>query len=618
MTSSHRNEKKSKVLLVLVGVVLFCLVTTRLLRIYPGENYGGDLTTLLQAARSVAKSSSATRNEAVLTNERGALARRPAVEELISKLRDASQSASGGEYSLIDLPGLERERWIRDNPCKCRTELKTMYKRRRWTTDMEEDDGLWDAVLEEYSKLHRICLRRIGRPNLRRFFENKKTIKGCKFAIADYSTGGGLGNKILTITNTILYAIVTQRVVLVPTSTLLPELMCEPFVGSSWLLDSNEFPIPPWNSTIQFRPIWKYHHEVYEELDRTLGASAENFKKYPPVSTIYASTMEESQYQPDSRFFCDVEQENFKTVPWLYFTGCLYSIPKLFAIPGFRVTLEELFPSRRVLTRVLRSVMLPNDFVWDRIVAADAKHLKNADRRVGLQIRYRENTVEFNEKNSLVNQRILKCGSENNFLPALADRNATLQSHEEERAADPSKFELKVFVASLFSGFVDFANESYVSHPKMNGEEVTLVQLSHERTQLYGLDVDRQLLVEVFMLSFSDNLVVTPRSTFGGLAQAYGNLVPWFVEFRNDEPGAIERAPCQRAQTVDVCYQEADQVYSCPYDPSVDQKRIYDVVPYIQKCLGIDALDGLQLITMDATGEMEYPLTSDSTVDLPE
>ncbi|KAL2622141.1 hypothetical protein R1flu_002346 [Riccia fluitans] len=613
MKNSHRNARKSKVLSLLAVGILFCLVSTGLLRISFGENYGVDLTTLLRADRSVATSSSALGSEALLTKERGALVRKAAVEELISRLRNASQAASGGENFLIDFSEEERERWIRINSCKCRSELKAMYKRRKWINDVEEVNGLWDTVLEEYSKLHRICLRRVGRQNLRRFFENRKTIKGCKFAIADYSTGGGLGNKILSLTNTILYAILTQRVVLVPSSTLLPELMCEPFVGSSWLLDSKEFPIPPWDSSVQFRPIWKNHYEVYEELDKTPGASAENFQKHPPVSSIYASTMEESQYQPDSRFFCDIEQEIFKSVTWLYFTGCLYSIPKLFAIPAFRAILEELFPSRRVLTRVLRSVMLPNDFIWDRIVAADTKHLKNADRRVGLQIRYRLNQAEFSEKNSLVNQRILKCGSKYNFLPALADRNTTLQSHEE---AKPSKFELKVFVASMFPGFVDFANESYVPHPKMNGEEVTLVQLSQVRTQLYGLDVDRQSLIEIFLLSFSDYLVVTPRSTFGGLAQAYGNLIPWFLEFRNDEPGTVERAPCQQAQTVDVCYQEADQVYSCPYDPSVDQKQISDVVPYIQRCLKIDALDGLQLITKDTTGEMEYPLASDSTMEL--
>ncbi|KAL3675249.1 hypothetical protein R1sor_025197 [Riccia sorocarpa] len=607
MTFSHRNGQKSKILsvVVVVMIALFCLVSTGLLRVSYGENYGDELTSTLQAARWLGSSSSSSSAARLLTNERGALARRPFVEELISKLRDASQTAARGEYFLIDFPGEERGRWIRENPCKCRSELNAMFKRRKWTADVEEDDGLWDAVLEEYSKLHRICMRRVGPSNLGLFFKNKKTIKGCKFAIADYSTGGGLGNKILAVTNTILYAILTQRVVLVPTSTLLPSLMCEPFVGSSWLLDSKEFPIPPWNTDVHSRPLWKYHREVYEELDRTVGASSAEMQS--PVSSIYAATMEEYQYQPNSRFFCDVEQDYFKRIPWLYFTGCLYSIPKLFAIPAFRATLEELFPSKLVLTRVLRSVMLPNDSVWNQIIAADAQHLKKADRRVGLQIRYRYNQVEYDEKNSLLNERILKCGLGNEFLPALRG-NAT-----DEKAGVQSNFAWKVFVASLFPGFVNYANENYVSHRKMNGEVVSLVQLSQQKIQSYGLEVDQQSLVEIFLLSFSDDLVVSPLSTFGGVAQAYGNLLPWYLEFRND---GVKRAPCQRAQTVDVCYQEADQRYSCPYDQNLDKKRISDVVPYIQKCLEIDALDGLQLITKDSSGEMEFPLEADPTADL--
>lgn len=261
--------------------------------------------------------------------------------------------------------------------------------------------------------------------------------------------------------------------------------------------------------------------------------------------------------------------------------------------------------------------MLPNDVVWDRIVTADAQHLKEADRRLGLQIRFRHNTIEYNQINSFVNGRILKCGIDNDFLPRLIDGNGTMEFQLARRTAESSKSEIQIFVASLFTGFADFANEQYIPNPKLNGEEVRIVQLSHEMSQTYGLEVDRQSLTEIMMLSFCDDLLVTPLSTFGGLAQAYGNLVPWIVEFRQDDSASSSSwPPCQRGQTVDVCYQEADPVYSCPYDRSVDKKRVSDVVPYVQKCLEIDAIYGLQLLTKNTTEMTDFPLTSDSTFDL--
>ncbi|KAG6544337.1 hypothetical protein Mapa_014171 [Marchantia paleacea] len=611
MMTNGRSGRKPKLLsVVALAAILFCLVTARLLRVpYISGDYANspDMATIFQTALSVSTSWSALDEDSMLNG--AAQATRPSVEDLISALREATQKAARGEYFLMDLTGEERERWNRENSCKSRLELKAMYNRRKYASDVEEDDGLWDVVLEEYAKLHRVCMRRVGRENLKQYFENRNNSTGCTFAIADYSTGGGLGNKILAISNTVLYAILTQRVVLVPTSTLLPELTCEPFVGSSWVLDSNQFPVPPWENS--YRHLWTIHKDVYQELDKMPSS---RFVKDPPRSKLYSSSMEEYQYQPGSRFFCDVEQEMFKGVTWLYFTGCLYTIPKLFAIPAFRETLEELFPSRLVLTRMLRSVMLPNDLVWDRVVRADAEHLKEADRRVGLQIRYRHNMNEYVEMNAVVNERVLKCGLDNGFLPSTVDQDGTMESHLAQKNSvhnSKSSSSVKVFVASLYPGFADFANEKYLSHPKSTGEVVSLVQLSHEMSQTYGLEIDRQSLVEIIMLSFCDDIVVTPLSTFGGLAQAYGNLVPWILEFRKE----VSHPPCERGQTVDVCYQEADRLYSCPYDRRLDKKQISDVVPYIQKCLTVDALDGLQLITKNSSGT-EYFISSDSTIDL--
>lgn len=68
------------------------------------------------------------------------------------------------------------------------------------------------------------------------------------------------------------------------------------------------------------------------------------------------------------RFFCDVEQSYFRQVPWLTVHGCLYFLPKLFAIPSHQTTLEALFPDPSVaITHILRSTFLPRDVTWARV-----------------------------------------------------------------------------------------------------------------------------------------------------------------------------------------------------------------------------------------------------------
>jgi xyloglucan fucosyltransferase len=82
------------------------------------------------------------------------------------------------------------------------------------------------------------------------------------------------------------------------------------------------------------------------------------------------------------RFFCDVEQSYFRQVPWLTVHGCLYFLPKLFAIPSHQITLEALFPDPSVaITHILRTTFLPRDITWARVQSAE--HLLNSSQVCG-------------------------------------------------------------------------------------------------------------------------------------------------------------------------------------------------------------------------------------------
>ena len=120
----------------------------------------------------------------------------------------------------------------------------------------------WELVLKEYSALHRTCMKSIR--NVTEYFLSGATTSSCKFLIMEIE-GVGLGNKVALLISGMLYAILTQRVILLNTNSLMPSTMCEPFLGSSWLLDV-QFPLPVkngWEKTTLGSwagwesPVWK-------------------------------------------------------------------------------------------------------------------------------------------------------------------------------------------------------------------------------------------------------------------------------------------------------------------------------------------------------------------------
>lgn len=194
---------------------------------------------------------------------------------------------------------------------------------------------------------------------------------------------------------------------------------------------------------------------------------------------------------------------------------------------------------------------------------------------MGIQARYFNNSKA---KHKILNANVEGCIVENNLLERAIP--ATTKHHQ-----------TTIFLASLTFDLLEHLrgvyNRSTSSFPNL-----IFQQLSNEKEQRFGPEVYDQVLVEVLWLSLSHTLLVSPKSTFGGLAQAYGALTPWFIESRDDVT-----TPCQFAQTVDNCYQIPDQSYHCPYD-SKDKmgKGIVDAVPYIKHCLPIDSNRGLQLV----------------------
>ncbi|AQK49424.1 Galactoside 2-alpha-L-fucosyltransferase [Zea mays] len=76
----------------------------------------------------------------------------------------------------------------------------------------------------------------------------------------------GLGNRIIAAASVFLYALLTDRVLLVDSSNEMGELFCEPFPDTTWLLPWRSFPL--WNFSSDTRPQRRNHHDIHLPFPR--------------------------------------------------------------------------------------------------------------------------------------------------------------------------------------------------------------------------------------------------------------------------------------------------------------------------------------------------------------
>ncbi|KAL2607528.1 hypothetical protein R1flu_026101 [Riccia fluitans] len=508
----------------------------------------------------------------------------PGVRKLLDSLREATLKASGGEP--IEFSEAERKAWEAEHPCRSRAEMKSLYAERKHMKGVPVNKQ-WDLVYSEYEKLHRTCIKRVG--DLQYYFASKNTSIACNFLIAEPHFG--LGNKLFHTSSAFLYAILTQRVMVIPDSTDIPELMCEPFAGSSWGMSEGFY-----NVTMEMRNSSENFWKAVDS-DKLVGQG-----KGTLGSSMYASSMNDAWVGPEPRFWCNTEQKYMNSVTWLSMSGCTLFAHKLFAIGMFREILEDLFPNKVVLTHLLRSLLLPGDSAWERILHVNEVYLSGAEKQVGVQVRFFQEDEEYQLKNDRINKRITKCMWENKILPEVCPASPRDKAWNDPKFAQcKTKMSakdhenpqvIKVLVGSLFLGLHDHLNDIYLRHEMTTTKEaVGIIQLTHELMQGSGVEVDTQALVEIISLSMSDVLLITPMSTFGGVIHGYGGLIPWFIEFGPEEDPPVV---CQKGKGIEPCYMGASQYYQCPYD-DVGKKKISEVVPYLQNCLAIDVEYGYKL-----------------------
>ncbi|CAM6088097.1 unnamed protein product [Calypogeia fissa] len=499
----------------------------------------------------------------------------------------------GSPFQGLSIDALKS--WNEQHPCQSRgpNGLLSFYNRSKGhPAESVPSNPLWAEVFEEYVNLHRECMHKVG--HIVNYFLQKNSSSGCKFLVADVANRTDFGDKILVLASSLLYAILTQRVILIPESTLVPSYMCEPFVGSSWLLDSSSSALLSnfWGEG------WESDREIFRATDWRRRNSCSKVRNGRFQSTPYAAMgIGKDQRQPEQRFYCTREQEVYSEATFMFLSGLMYTIPKLFGMPMFRPTLEVLFPDRIVLTRLLRSAFLPGDPIWKRVKGLHQGYLQPAHRRVGIELMYNRTGGEMNK---VINKRVTDCLIKSDILPSFKNSWEARGPHPAAPAAPI--FINQVLLSSLHLDLKDHLARIYERNPTSTGEAVGVVQVSQfGEVEEFSVDADMECFKEALLLSFSDNLLVTPMSTLGSVAQGYGALVPWVIDVRKDS-WFKRYGTCQRAQSMEVCNHFADKRLACSSgDSSIDGQVISHVVPYIEDCLTIDHAGGIQLITSSRT-----------------
>lgn len=412
--------------------------------------------------------------------------------------------------------------------------------------------------LRRYEALHKSC-----GPQTEAFEKSTLLLKNphgglsrCKYLV--WTPENGLGNRMISLASTFLYALLSDRVLLIDRGKDLDSLFCEPFPGSSWLLPA-DFPL-------KFRAIFnKTHPGRFGNMLRSKSIG----DGVPQPAMVYAHLSHDYDDQ-DKRFYCEADQKLLHKVPWMVLRSDQYFVPALFLLPSFQRRLHQLFPQKEAIFHHLgRYLFHPSNPVWDLISSYFEANLAGATETLGVQIRIHGSESPVIK---LVTRQILNCTWGEKLLPLPVAHNNSQQN-------------LAVLLTSLNSEFLGRLENVY----RGLSPGISFHQPSHEERQQTGREAhDAKALAEIFLLSTANALVTSAWSTFGYVAQGLGGLTPWIL--RGPVHAAVPRPACVRAASMEPCFHFPPN-YDCATGGFVYTKK---VLPYTKQCR--DRSPGLKLV----------------------
>ncbi|KAI5414250.1 hypothetical protein KIW84_058398 [Lathyrus oleraceus] len=391
--------------------------------------------------------------------------------------------------------------------------------------------------------------------------------KNCKYLV--WTASNGLGNRMITLAAAFLYAILTDRVLLVKFGTDMFGLFCEPFPDSSWLLPRNF-------------PYWKgqKHIETYENM--LMNSKINRSNGFLPQFLIL--NLQHTHDGHNNFFHCDQSQVLLQKVPVLILSSDQYFVPSLFMIPSFTQELSNMFPKKDTVFHHLgRYLFHPSNEAWELISRFYEAHLAKENEKIGLQIRV-YNTHRAPHK-TIINE-ILACTLQHKLLPDIGVPKTVAESHLKKQASKA------VLVASLYSEYGEKLRTMYKANTTVTGEVINVYQPSHEGRQKSNNDTHNiKAWTEIYLLSLCDALITSPKSTFGYVAHSLGGLKPWILERAYGE--TFPNPPCRRAKSMEPCFHYPPK-HDCRANNTIDFTSLFHHMKHCE-----DVSSGLRLVNVN-------------------
>ncbi|CAI5986256.1 unnamed protein product [Closterium sp. NIES-65] len=456
-----------------------------------------------------------------------------------------------------------------------------LHYTRSLTAVKTRTEAVFLEALVEYRKMHARCVN--GVKDWEAFFRDKDNgqhpnadVDGCKYLFWMAPGYAGLGNNLMSLISAMTYSLLTNRAIILAPGTDVASFLCNPFDDSNWAIPARHY---------------KHVYLMFQKQPRVMefarmAANGTQWSKKAAFADLRFSYGEE-----DWKFFCPGVQAAIEEARFVAFYTDEYTVPGFYLLPHLQALLQKWFPDGRVFLHMARATLQPANYLWQRITRVFHAHLKHHNRRVGIQVR------TFYRRDTDTNPRILECAvNVSGYLPRLfsPDQWDALTANPDSRMQailrNPYPRTVGVLLTSLSQHHMDYLHEAFSTHETVDGTVVALHSEGHEGLERAKLRQHEKAFLEMWLLSFSDQLLVSDMSSFGYIASGLSGLNPYSLNigFRTAENlnWYINRRPVCARSSSEPCFLTPPAFLKC--DGSEVKKEPLELSTRIRKCLNIN------------------------------
>ncbi|CAI5533742.1 unnamed protein product [Closterium sp. Naga37s-1] len=390
--------------------------------------------------------------------------------------------------------------------------------------------------------------------------------KPCRY-IMIHDLNRGVGNRIVSYVISFVLGLLTNRVIIAPPNGFLTRRFCNPFArgNTSWTVQPAVYDLLLESAV----PEPRLH---LSEMAKLLNVGAAR-KRVPAVTmwlekgVVRNGSVWIDMHARVLNQFCDVIWATVDLAPFWFTSFDAYCLPSLYYVPSYADRLHELFPDRRVFTHVARFLMHPDNRLWAKITHTFLANLGHYPHRLGVQIRSPDGI------DLPVADRILRCGVRAQYLPptqpypedpSMATPTLGSPGGGAGGGGDAETYRsfrtMGVFVSSLNIRHMLDLETHYAQHLTIGNTFVSFWSLTNEGRETRQEQQLIDAVMDMWILSFSDRLLITHISSFGrtavGLAgtEAYSMAITVIkmrgIDWRNSTGPVCERVSSEPCDTL--------------------------------------------------------------------